>query len=186
MLMLPLHIFCMLCSSLVQARDSGKCILFNRFYETEQLPACAHTRQDGPHPPPPPSFPPPPQLFIFSLNIFPPAHSLCLHLSTFVKTAHLPLPLCLLSIHIEVNSGCPPALRVLVLRWSFFFGFLSFFSANLFVCFSGSEKCEEEPDPASRFWDELSHVGLPQDLNVQSLFESGRINRVNIYFTTHC
>ncbi|XP_023128509.2 histone-lysine N-methyltransferase 2C isoform X4 [Amphiprion ocellaris] len=37
-----------------------------------------------------------------------------------------------------------------------------------------SESCEEEPDPASRFWDELSHVGLPQDLNVQSLFESGQ------------
>ncbi|KAL7387293.1 hypothetical protein ABVT39_021398 [Epinephelus coioides] len=39
---------------------------------------------------------------------------------------------------------------------------------------NGSESCEEEPDPASRFWDELSHVGLPQDLNVQSLFESGQ------------
>uniref|UniRef100_A0A3Q1I1H7 Lysine (K)-specific methyltransferase 2Cb n=1 Tax=Acanthochromis polyacanthus TaxID=80966 RepID=A0A3Q1I1H7_9TELE len=36
------------------------------------------------------------------------------------------------------------------------------------------KNCEEEPDPASRFWDELSHVGLPQDLNVQSLFESGQ------------
>ncbi|XP_076001014.1 histone-lysine N-methyltransferase 2C isoform X3 [Genypterus blacodes] len=41
---------------------------------------------------------------------------------------------------------------------------------------SGSERHEEEPepDPASRFWDELSHVGLPRDLNVQSLFESGQ------------
>ncbi|XP_029971030.1 histone-lysine N-methyltransferase 2C isoform X3 [Salarias fasciatus] len=39
---------------------------------------------------------------------------------------------------------------------------------------NGSEGCEEEPDPATRFWDELSHVGLPQDLNVQSLFESGQ------------
>ncbi|XP_032387906.1 histone-lysine N-methyltransferase 2C isoform X9 [Etheostoma spectabile] len=39
---------------------------------------------------------------------------------------------------------------------------------------NGSESCEEEPDPASRFWDELSHVGLPEDLNVQSLFESGQ------------
>ncbi|XP_047445437.1 histone-lysine N-methyltransferase 2C isoform X4 [Mugil cephalus] len=39
---------------------------------------------------------------------------------------------------------------------------------------NGSEGCEEEPDPASRFWDELSHVGLPQDLKVQSLFESGQ------------
>ncbi|XP_074545267.1 histone-lysine N-methyltransferase 2C isoform X4 [Halichoeres trimaculatus] len=39
---------------------------------------------------------------------------------------------------------------------------------------SGSECCQEEPDPTSRFWDELSHVGLPQDLNVQSLFESGQ------------
>ncbi|XP_041804215.1 histone-lysine N-methyltransferase 2C isoform X2 [Chelmon rostratus] len=39
---------------------------------------------------------------------------------------------------------------------------------------NGSENCEEEPDTASRFWDELSHVGLPQDLNVQSLFESGQ------------
>ncbi|KAF7661140.1 hypothetical protein LDENG_00268400, partial [Lucifuga dentata] len=38
----------------------------------------------------------------------------------------------------------------------------------------GSESHEEEPDPANRFWDELSHVGLPQDLNVQSLFESGQ------------
>ncbi|KAG7526834.1 histone-lysine N-methyltransferase 2C-like isoform X3 [Solea senegalensis] len=39
-----------------------------------------------------------------------------------------------------------------------------------------SESCEEEPepDPASRFWDELSHVGLPQDFKVQSLFESGQ------------
>lgn len=26
----------------------------------------------------------------------------------------------------------------------------------------------------NRFWDELSHVGLPQDLNVQSLFETGK------------
>ncbi|XP_060900714.1 histone-lysine N-methyltransferase 2C isoform X1 [Labrus mixtus] len=39
---------------------------------------------------------------------------------------------------------------------------------------SGSESCEEEPDPANRFWDELSYVGLPQDLNVQSLFKSGQ------------
>ncbi|XP_041659164.1 histone-lysine N-methyltransferase 2C isoform X2 [Cheilinus undulatus] len=39
---------------------------------------------------------------------------------------------------------------------------------------SGSEGSEENPDPASRFWDELSHVGLPEDLNVQSLFESGQ------------
>ncbi|XP_044224947.1 histone-lysine N-methyltransferase 2C isoform X3 [Thunnus albacares] len=39
---------------------------------------------------------------------------------------------------------------------------------------NGSESCEGETDPASRFWDELSHVGLPQDLNVQSLFESGQ------------
>ncbi|XP_028283859.1 histone-lysine N-methyltransferase 2C isoform X3 [Parambassis ranga] len=38
----------------------------------------------------------------------------------------------------------------------------------------GSEGGEEEPDPANRFWDELSRVGLPQDLNVQSLFESGQ------------
>lgn len=40
--------------------------------------------------------------------------------------------------------------------------------------FSGSANCEEEPDRTSRFWDELSHVGLPQHLNVQSLFESGK------------
>ncbi|XP_068197773.1 histone-lysine N-methyltransferase 2C [Antennarius striatus] len=39
---------------------------------------------------------------------------------------------------------------------------------------NGSENCEEEPDLASRFWDELSHVGLPQDVNVQFLFESGQ------------
>ncbi|XP_077470695.1 histone-lysine N-methyltransferase 2C isoform X2 [Stigmatopora argus] len=38
----------------------------------------------------------------------------------------------------------------------------------------GSVSAEGDPDPASRFWDELSHVGLPQDLNVQSLFESGQ------------
>nr|XP_015812352.2 histone-lysine N-methyltransferase 2C isoform X2 [Nothobranchius furzeri] len=38
----------------------------------------------------------------------------------------------------------------------------------------GSETCHEEPDPASRFWDELSHVGLPQHLKVWSLFESGQ------------
>uniref|UniRef100_A0A3B3Y8S0 MLL3 n=1 Tax=Poecilia mexicana TaxID=48701 RepID=A0A3B3Y8S0_9TELE len=37
-----------------------------------------------------------------------------------------------------------------------------------------SETCHEEPDFASRFWDELSHVGLPQGLKVQSLFESGQ------------
>ncbi|XP_007559463.1 histone-lysine N-methyltransferase 2C isoform X1 [Poecilia formosa] len=37
-----------------------------------------------------------------------------------------------------------------------------------------SETCHEEPDVASRFWDELSHVGLPQGLKVQSLFESGQ------------
>ncbi|XP_072219663.1 histone-lysine N-methyltransferase 2C isoform X2 [Leuresthes tenuis] len=39
---------------------------------------------------------------------------------------------------------------------------------------NGSETCQEEPDPTSRFWDELSHVGLPQDFKVQSLFESGQ------------
>nr|XP_057922363.1 histone-lysine N-methyltransferase 2C isoform X2 [Doryrhamphus excisus] len=39
---------------------------------------------------------------------------------------------------------------------------------------NGSENREGDPDPASRFWDELSHVGLPHDLNVQSLFESGQ------------
>ncbi|CAG5896688.1 unnamed protein product [Menidia menidia] len=38
---------------------------------------------------------------------------------------------------------------------------------------NGSETCQE-PDPTSRFWDELSHVGLPQDVKVQSLFESGQ------------
>ncbi|XP_068605247.1 histone-lysine N-methyltransferase 2C-like [Brachionichthys hirsutus] len=39
---------------------------------------------------------------------------------------------------------------------------------------NGSEYCEEEPDPASRFWDELSRVGLPSDVTVQFLFESGQ------------
>ncbi|XP_019734515.1 histone-lysine N-methyltransferase 2C isoform X5 [Hippocampus comes] len=39
---------------------------------------------------------------------------------------------------------------------------------------NGSERSEGDPDPASRFWDELSHVGLPQDLNVWSLLESGQ------------
>ncbi|KAK0151829.1 Histone-lysine N-methyltransferase 2C [Merluccius polli] len=39
---------------------------------------------------------------------------------------------------------------------------------------NGSERHEEETDPTSRFWDELSHVGFPQDLDVQSLFESGQ------------
>lgn len=58
---------------------------------------------------------------------------------------------------------------------------LTRFFANLFLCSSGSESCEEEPDPASRFWDELSHVGLPQNLNVQSLFESGKTSRLNIF-----
>lgn len=44
---------------------------------------------------------------------------------------------------------------------------------NAFLSFSGSENCDGEAGPDSRFWDELSHVGLPQDLDVQSLFESG-------------
>ncbi|XP_038159716.1 histone-lysine N-methyltransferase 2C isoform X13 [Cyprinodon tularosa] len=39
---------------------------------------------------------------------------------------------------------------------------------------NGSETCHEEPDSAIRFWDELSHVGLPQGLKVRSLFESGQ------------
>lgn len=39
--------------------------------------------------------------------------------------------------------------------------------------FSGSESCEEEPERTSGLLDELSHVGLPPHLNVQSLFESG-------------
>lgn len=90
MLMLPLNIFRMLCSSLVQARDSGKRILFNRFYETEQPASCAHAKQDGPLPPP--TLPPPPQLFICSLAFFPQLILSCLHLSAFVKTAHRPLP----------------------------------------------------------------------------------------------
>lgn len=46
------------------------------------------------------------------------------------------------------------------------------------MCFSGSESCEEEPERTSGVLDELSHVGLPPHLNVQSLFESGK-NRVN-------
>ncbi|XP_016897904.1 histone-lysine N-methyltransferase 2C isoform X2 [Cynoglossus semilaevis] len=37
-----------------------------------------------------------------------------------------------------------------------------------------SESGAEESDPATRFWDELSHVGIPQDPKVQSLFESGQ------------
>ncbi|XP_056148692.1 histone-lysine N-methyltransferase 2C [Lampris incognitus] len=36
-----------------------------------------------------------------------------------------------------------------------------------------SESHREEPDAVSRYWDELSHVGLPQDLDIQTLFESG-------------
>lgn len=51
---------------------------------------------------------------------------------------------------------------------------------NAFLSFSGSENCDREPDPDSRFWDELSHVGLPQDLDVQSLFESGEISRASV------
>uniref|UniRef100_A0A3B4A4L7 Lysine (K)-specific methyltransferase 2Cb n=1 Tax=Periophthalmus magnuspinnatus TaxID=409849 RepID=A0A3B4A4L7_9GOBI len=39
---------------------------------------------------------------------------------------------------------------------------------------NGPDCSEAEPERANRFWDELSHVGLPQDLNVQSLFESGQ------------
>lgn len=39
---------------------------------------------------------------------------------------------------------------------------------------SGSANGEEEPERTSRFWDELSHVGLPQHLNVESLFEPGK------------
>lgn len=80
------------------------------------------------------------------------------------------------------DSGCPPP----VLHIFFFFFYLlpmltSFLCKPIFF-FSGSENCEEEPDPAIRFWDELSHVGLPQDLNVQSLFESGKINRPYFFF----
>lgn len=56
-----------------------------------------------------------------------------------------------------------------------------FFFLNLFLCSSGSEGCEDEPDPASRFWNELSHVGLPEDLNVQSLFESGVANGLSLF-----
>ncbi|KAM8839649.1 histone-lysine N-methyltransferase 2C isoform 3-T3 [Synchiropus picturatus] len=37
-----------------------------------------------------------------------------------------------------------------------------------------SESSEADPDPSSRFWDELSHVGLPPDHNVRSLFKSGQ------------
>ncbi|XP_072297616.1 histone-lysine N-methyltransferase 2C isoform X2 [Eucyclogobius newberryi] len=37
---------------------------------------------------------------------------------------------------------------------------------------NGPDSSEAQPERTSRFWDELSHVGLPQDLNVQSLFES--------------
>lgn len=40
--------------------------------------------------------------------------------------------------------------------------------------FSGSESCEEEPERTGGFLDELSHVGLPPHLNVQSLLESGK------------
>ncbi|XP_023821321.1 histone-lysine N-methyltransferase 2C isoform X7 [Oryzias latipes] len=39
---------------------------------------------------------------------------------------------------------------------------------------NGAVSCKAEPDLASRFWDELSYVGLPKDLEVQSLFESGK------------
>lgn len=138
------------------------------------------------------SSPSSPAAFYLLSNIFPPAHSLCLHLSAFVKTAHRPLPLCLYSRFI------PKLIQAVFLQCSISFCLSSFrkqkklfwpaFSANLLLCSSGSEGCEGEPDPASRFWDELSHVGLPQDLKVQSLFESGKINRFNIFtfFTKHC
>uniref|UniRef100_A0AAV2JQ26 [Histone H3]-lysine(4) N-trimethyltransferase n=1 Tax=Knipowitschia caucasica TaxID=637954 RepID=A0AAV2JQ26_KNICA len=39
---------------------------------------------------------------------------------------------------------------------------------------NGPDSLEAEPERANRFWDELSHVGLPQNLNVHSLFESGK------------
>ncbi|XP_059914328.1 histone-lysine N-methyltransferase 2C-like isoform X2 [Gadus macrocephalus] len=39
---------------------------------------------------------------------------------------------------------------------------------------NGSERHDEGTDPASRFWDELSHVGFPQDPDVRSLFASGQ------------
>ncbi|XP_061588310.1 histone-lysine N-methyltransferase 2C isoform X1 [Cololabis saira] len=39
---------------------------------------------------------------------------------------------------------------------------------------NGPDVCKEETDLVNRFWDELSHVGLPQDFKVQSLFESGQ------------
>lgn len=51
---------------------------------------------------------------------------------------------------------------------------------NAFSSFSGSENCDGEPDPDIRFWDELSHVGLPQDLDVKSLFESGEISCASV------
>ena len=121
MLILPLHIFHMQCSSLVEARDSGKRILFNRLYETEQPASCAHTKQDGPLPSPPPPpppppphpFPPPPQLFICSQTFSPSSFYLssslcfcknCTSSSTFMS---------LLSIHSLIDSGCPsPALHI--------------------------------------------------------------------------
>lgn len=37
-----------------------------------------------------------------------------------------------------------------------------------------SDNREEEPERISGCLDELSHVGLPQHLNVQSVFESGK------------
>lgn len=48
-----------------------------------------------------------------------------------------------------------------------------------------SESGAEESDPATRFWDELSHVGVPQDPKVQSLFESGKNDQFIIDLFNH-
>lgn len=136
-----------------------------------------------------PYLPPPRQLFTCFLTFFPISFSLSSSLC-FWKTTDRPI---LLFLHYQIIPKLVQAvlLYILLVLQMCIAQFYTYayppFSANQFSFTSGSENCEEEPDPASRFWDELTHVGLPQDLNVQSLFESGKINRFFLLiFTSHC
>lgn len=139
------HIFRMLCGSLEQAMDSGNRFPFSRFYETEQPASC-----------------------VSQPNNTTPSHPL------FLLFCSLPLLSALVLLLNPLRSSPPRLLHFASSTVSTSASSpVVFAHLSLHLSSSGAESYGELPDPdkASRFWDELAQVGLPGDVDIQSLFE---------------